>query len=367
MHHKRRMAVTVKIAVVGIGFGTQVHVPAFQSEDFEVVALCARRRALVEAAAAKFGVPRAVTDFEELLTIDGLDAVSITTPPALHHDMALAALHAGKHVICEKPFARNASEARAMADLAANTGLTAMVAHEFRFASARMRVKELIDEGYVGRPTLVRIRVFRGPAVASAPREFDEPNDSAAAGGGFLFRIGSHYVDALRHWLGEVVDVDGRLLTTNPERIRDGEVVLADADDTFVFTLRFANGAVAEMSSSNATPFLDESSVVVSGTAGILSTPQPTMNPPSHGTILGARLGDNEAPVSLPIPDRLEPFEDNRDDRMMPFRIFAREFRRGIETGTSPAPNFEDGYRCMQILDAVRSSAASGARVTLPA
>lgn len=281
--------------------------------------------------------------------------------------MVTAALRAGKHVISEKPFARNALEAKEMADLAIHTGLTAMVAHEFRYTSGRARVKEFIDEGYIGVPKFALVRLLRGPdsALPETAPEFDEENDATEAGGGFLFRMGSHYIDALRHWFGEVTEVDGRVVCTAPDRSRDGEPVLADADDTFFFTLRFANGIIAEMVGSRAAPFAGEFSVMLSGSEGVLITPQTTINPPSHGVLLGARLGENDGPRLLPIPERLEPFNDVRDDRLFPFRLFTRAFVRGIDEGVSPRPNFMDAYRCMQVLDAVRESSITGKRVSI--
>src|SRR5688572_17903332 len=140
----------LRIGVAGVGFGSAVHIPAFQSEGLDVVAVCSRRAERAEETAQRFGIERTFTDYDEMLQLDGLDAVSIATPPALHHEMSLAALRAGKHVICEKPFALNTAQALEMRQAAAASGLTAMIAHEFRYASARMRVKELLDEGYIG-------------------------------------------------------------------------------------------------------------------------------------------------------------------------------------------------------------------------
>ena len=99
--------------------------------------MVARRRERAVAAAKEFGVPAVFTDFGDLLEMPGLDAVSIASPPGLHKEMAIAALRAGKHVICEKPFALDAGEGKEMLDAAQRSGLTAMVAHEFRFSSAR--------------------------------------------------------------------------------------------------------------------------------------------------------------------------------------------------------------------------------------
>ena len=136
----------VRIGVIGVGFGSVVHIPAFQSEGLEVVAVCARNEARAEAAANFFNIPHVFSDFQRMLEMPDLDAVSIVTPPALHHEMALAALNAGKHVLCEKPFALNSVQAREMWEASEASGLTAMICHEFRFAASRMQVKELIDD-----------------------------------------------------------------------------------------------------------------------------------------------------------------------------------------------------------------------------
>jgi predicted dehydrogenase len=357
----------IRIAVVGVGFGTTVHVPAFLSEGLDVVAVMARRRERAEEAAAKFGIGEVFTDFDSLLEMDGLDAVSIATPTALHHEMATKALRAGKHVICEKPFALNAAEAKEMADLAESSGLTAMIAHEFRFASGRMFVKTLLDEGYVGHPRVVLLRLIRGPVAAPAGElpTYLAGRDAASEGAGFLFGLGSHYIDGLRHWFGDVEEASGTLLTTAPERRGAAGVVLADADDTFSFTLRFKTGVVAEMTATRNAPFGNEATIAIYGTAGALVTPQQGFNPPAQGVVLGAQLGVDERLGQLKVPSELEPFVDDRDDRLMPFRIFTQEFLRGIETGTSPAPNFSDGWRCQQILDAIRVSSSTGQRVRI--
>lgn len=358
---------TIRIGVVGVGFGTAVHVPAFVSEGLDVVAVMARRRERAEEAAVAFGITEVFTDFDAMLAMEGLDAVSIATPPGLHFEMATAALRAGKHVICEKPFALNVAEAKAMADLAAASGRTAMIAHEFRFASGRMSVKELLEQGYVGNPKMVLLRLVRGPVTAppSEPPEYQASRDAADSGAGFLFGLGSHYIDCLRHWFGEVEEVSGSLRTLTPNRRSTDGMVLADADDTFGFTLRFVSGVVADMIATRNAPFADESTIAIYGDGGTLVTPQHGFNPPAHGTVLGARLGVDDQLTELKVRSELEPFSDDRDDRLMPFRLFTREFCRGIEEGSSPAPNFVDGWRCQQVLDALRSSSASGQRVRI--
>ncbi len=353
----------VRIGVVGTGFGTQVHIPAFQSEGLEVVAICSRREERAREAAEKFGVAHAFTDYDEMLQMEGLDAVSIATHTSLHHPMAIAALDAGKHVICEKPFAMDQAQGYEMWQKAEATGLTAMVAHEFRFASGRMMVKELVDEGYIGQLHMALVNLVAGQPTGFQPRPYSPDRDVAENGGGFLFGLGSHYIDCLRHWFGEVEAAEGQVRTHFADRIDPAtqNIVQATGDDTFHFSLQFTRGGWASMNATMAAPFGPGGRTEIYGREGTLVTPHRGLgvNPPSHGTVLGAKPGD-EGLKELPIPERLQPFADERDDRLMPFRMFTREFVSGIDEGISPAPSFYDGFRCQQVLDAIRESSAIG-------
>src|SRR4051812_3333709 len=117
-----------KIGVVGVGFGAQVYVPAFRSEGWDVAAICSRSSDKATHAAQAGGIRDVHTDPMEMIRRDDLDAIAIASPPNAHRDLAIAALQAGKHVLCEKPFAMNAQEGREMCDAAQTSGLTAMVA-----------------------------------------------------------------------------------------------------------------------------------------------------------------------------------------------------------------------------------------------
>ena len=232
-----------RVDVIGVGFGTTVHVPAFQSEGWEVVAISSLREARAQKAAAGHGIPNAHTDYQELIARDDLDVVSITTPPGPHHEIAMAALQAGKHVLCEKPFTLNAAEATELEREAQNRGLTAMIAHEFRFAPQRAYIRDLLVDGYIGEPRMTVMELFAAPPRPGGDRPRSMSWASRTAdGGGMLGALGSHYIDALRHWLGDVATVSGQVAAMNPERWDEtaGKVVIADADDTFSFTLTFS-------------------------------------------------------------------------------------------------------------------------------
>src|SRR6476659_9080571 len=169
-----------RVGIIGIGFGSQVYVPAFASEGWDVVALCSRHADKARTAA---------------------DA---------------AALAAGKHVLCEKPFALDAAQALSMRDAAQKSGRTAMIGHEFRHAPQRAYIKTLLDERYIGRFELCTIELFLDRYVTPEPRPLTWMARQAD-GGGVLGALGSHYIDGLRHWFGDVKSVSGRLLALRPD------------------------------------------------------------------------------------------------------------------------------------------------------
>ena len=228
-----------RIGVIGIGFGAQVYVPGLQSEGWEVAALCSRSREKATKVAAAAGIRDVHTDPMELIQRDDLAAVAIATPPGAHRELAIAALKAGKHVLCEKPFAIDAREAAAMRDAAEASGRTAMIGHEFRHTPQRAYIKQLLADGYIGKFQLCTIELFLDRYVTPQPRPLTW-NAFKAEGGGVLGALGSHYIDGLRHWFGDVASVSGRLATLRPDVLdaATNRIVKSETDDTFVFTLR---------------------------------------------------------------------------------------------------------------------------------
>jgi predicted dehydrogenase len=353
-----------RIGIIGVGFGAQVYVPGLQSEGWEVAALCSRTRDKAAKVAGIFGIRDVHTDPMELIQRDDLAAIAITTPPGSHRELSIAALGAGKHVLCEKPFALDAREATAMRDAAEASGRTAMVGHEFRHTPQRAYIKQLLTEGYIGRFRICTIELFLDRYVTREPRPLTW-NAWKAEGGGLLGALGSHYVDGLRHWFGDVASVSGRVAALRPD-VTDAatnRIVKAETDDTFVFTLEFTNGGLATMIASFAATPARGAKIVVMGDSGTLVAEQPGPNPMENGVVVGSREG---SPLrDLETPKNYTPFTDDRDHRLMAFRLLVRDFTAGIERGTSPAPNFTDGLRCQEVLDGVRESSGSGRTVKL--
>ncbi len=214
--------------VVGTGFGTRVHVPALRAAGFTVTALVGRDLERTLRRAERLDVPNALVDLDEALHLPGVEAVTIATPPHTHAELAIAVARAGRHVLCEKPFAMDAREAEAMLAAAESAGVTHLVGHEFRWATERATIGRAISDGRIGEPRFASL-VQYVPLVADPAARTPEWWFDPSAGGGWLGASGSHVVDQIRVWLGEFTEVSARLSIT---AAREGV-----ADDSF--TVRF--------------------------------------------------------------------------------------------------------------------------------
>jgi predicted dehydrogenase len=239
-----------------------------------------------------------------------------------------------------------------------------MVAHEFRYTPQRSYIKQLLADGYIGRFTLCTIELFLDRYVTPQPRAFSWQAQNAE-GGGILGALGSHYIDGLRDWFGEIASVHCQLATLRPDVLdgATGKIVKAESDDTYSFTLNFVNGGMATMIASFAVTPTRGARIVVMGDNGTLTAEQAGPNPTDDGVVVASRHG--AAFAELATPERFRLAKDERDHRLMAFRMLVRDFSRGIEQGASPGPNFTDGWRCQQVLDAARESSASGRTVEI--
>src|SRR5215475_1980096 len=141
----------LRVAVAGTSFGGNVQIPVFQSHPrTEVIAVSSGRAERAAAVARERAIPAYYSDFEEMLDKEKPDIVSIVTPPNFHFPMTMAALSRGIHVLCEKPFAMDFSEARQMKAATDHTAVVAMVDFEFRYVPARSYLADLVRDGFVG-------------------------------------------------------------------------------------------------------------------------------------------------------------------------------------------------------------------------
>lgn len=240
----------MKVGIFGASFAKAAYLPALRHvPDAEVVAVASARMASAKAAADAFGVPHAYDDWEAMLAAHDLDLVCIATPTVQHAPQTLAALARGAHVLCEKPTAMHAGEAAAMLAAAEAAGRVHMIDHELRFNPNRARIAALIADGALGEVRHVVITNIGPTWNDPASRPKGDWWSLADQGGGRLGANGSHQVDLLRWWLGEVAWVTGAAPVVVPNRIdkATGERWTATADDVAYFTAEMANGAVAQV------------------------------------------------------------------------------------------------------------------------
>ena len=153
--------------VLGTGFGVLTHLRALRAAGFEVKALVGRDAGKAEERAGRMGVPLGTNALDEALALPGVDAVAVSTPPHTHAELVLASIAAGKHVVCEKPFAANAEEGRRMLEAAEAAGLVHLLGCEFRWATGQAVAARALAEGLIGTPRLATF-LLQMPALADA-------------------------------------------------------------------------------------------------------------------------------------------------------------------------------------------------------
>jgi predicted dehydrogenase len=349
------MASRLRVGMIGTGFGSLVQIPAFRAHArAEVVAVASGTPGKAKKTADALGVPHAFDDWQKLVAAD-LDLVSITTQPSLHHPMALAALAAGRHVLCEKPMAMSTREAEDMLAHGDQAKRVHVIDHELRFNPNRRKVRRLIAEGFVGVPRHALLTIVNsGRHDPAKPWGwwYDE-----AQGGGLLGAVGSHQVDLLRYWLGEIAAVTGTIGAFVPERpAPDGHGRRrVTADDYSSFSLRFRSGAVGTVVLSSVATHAVGPRAEVWGDAGSLVLDDADR---LWGGKLGEPLAELTEAETLPTPPGMQYVS-----------LWGLSFVRLVDhlvqaaldgAPVAPAATFRDGVAVQRVLDAVRQSSRSG-------
>lgn len=243
-----------RVGYIGTGWTERVQIPAFTLGGLAAQAIASGQLANAERVAARYSIPEIYSDWRELVASPNVDVVSICAPPHLHKEMAIAALEAGKHVICEKPMALDTAEAEAMfAAAQAHPDQIAIIDHELRFHPARLQLRHLIREGAIGH--VLRVEMARLTGDRLDPEVPWTWWSDASKGGGTLGAIGSHLFDLCRWLAGRVELVTGQLQVGHYTR-RDSTGQLHDvtADDHAEILMQLSNGARARMVCSTINP-----------------------------------------------------------------------------------------------------------------
>ena len=365
----------IGVGLVGYKFMGRAHSNAYRqvARFFDVdpaprmAAICGRDEAGVREAAGTLGWESYETDYRKLIARDDIGLVDVVTPGNTHSEIVLTALEAGKHVLCEKPLANDLAEAREMMTAARNAGTVNMVCFNYRRAPAVQLARNLVEDGRLG-----EIRHWRATYLQDFIMDPEFPLiwrlKREVSGSGALGDIGAHIIDLAHFVVGPIAEVTGMTETFVKERpLEDGsgETGEVTVDDATAFLARFENGA---MGTFEATRFAagrrNQNSFEINGSKGSVAFDLERMNE------LEVFFTDDDADVQgFRTVNVTEPDHPYTGAWWPPGHILGyehtfvhtmKDLMDGIKTGKSPAPTFEDGYRCQAVLDAVERSAVSG-------
>jgi len=356
----------IGVAVVGTGFGQKVHIPGFQAHPrTQVVAVYNRNLDQAKAIADAHNIHHACNTIEDLVALPQVQAVSISTPPFLHYEMAKTVLQAGKHLLLEKPTALCAAEARELYQLAQALGVIATLDFEFRYVPAWQHLAELLSEGYVGQKRLIKIDwLVSSRADASRPWNW---YSRSSQGGGALGALGSHAFDYISWLFGPVRRLGARLSTAIPTRPdpATGEMKPVDADDTCMLMLELADGTPCQVCISAAVHAPRPHWVEVYGDRGTLVLGSNNQKDYVHGFGVWASLA-GQPQIEVEIPKRLAFSQTYTDGRIAPFIRVVDRWVQGIDQREAIAPSLREGVYSQLLMDLTQTSHESGRWVNVP-
>lgn len=369
----------IGVGMVGYSFMGRTHSQAWRTVNafFDLaraptmVALAGRDRAAATTAARRLGWHVALTDWRALIERDDIEIVDICTPGASHAEIAVAALAAGKHVLCEKPLANTVAEAEAMvaaADEAATRGVRAMVGFNYRRVPAVTLARDLVAEGRLGEIRHVRAQYLQDWIVdPQHPLVWRLAKDEA--GSGALGDIGAHIIDTAQFVTGQLLTGVSALTETFVRRRPVAELTAVhgdvDVDDAALFIGRLSGGALASFEATRfATGRKNSLRIEVNGSAGSFAFDFEAMNElwfadrtddPRTAGFRRILVTEPEHPYAGAWWPAGHPLGYEHT-----FTHQAADLLTAITEGSDPTPTFADGLQVQRVLAAVEASAQGG-------
>ena len=374
------MSKVIRVGMLGYGFMGRCHTNAFRTIPYmypaldvqtQLATICGRNEDTLSQRAKEYGFANCCTDWRDLANDPTIELYDNCAPDPVHVEPTIAALQAGKHVICEKPLAVSLNDARRMRDAACGSGQLAMCMFNYRFFPAVCLARQMIRTGRLGTIHHIRVRYLQmaGCDPALPPEQVWY---SAWPHSGVLQGIGSHAIDQCRFLLGEIRSVSALVRTLNRDRAlpTDGGKG-AIADEATAATLEFDCGAIGVLEAS-AVAFGHKNQLCweVNGSLGSVrwNLEHPSdlgISHSDHGPIGFAQISATEK--HHPFAADWWPSGHNlgwEHGHIIGIASFLRAIAAG---GALPAEvaTFEDGFRVAAVIDAMRQSSQAGGRVQL--
>lgn len=358
------MVGTLHAAIIGAGaIAVHGHIPGYQAApDVQVSAICDTNYPRAKQVAHENGIPNAYPDAATMLAAEKPDLVSVCVPNVYHKPIAIAALQAGAHVLCEKPMALHYADALAMVDAAAKVNRSLTVGHHMRFLPPIAAMHQYITSGKLGEIYYVKASYLRRSGIPGYGSWFTNKD---LAGGGAMLDIGCHILDLSLWFLGHPrpVTVSASTYAKFGPRAQglggwgaDHYPAGArfDVDDLATAFVRFASGATLTIEASWAGHGTDGQRLQIFGTEGGLEYNDKLFGKEQPVHYFG---GSGEALTEEPVP--FEPLSGSSYQREITAWI------EGIRRGRPPLVTGEQGAAVVQVIEAMYASAASGREITL--
>jgi predicted dehydrogenase len=365
----------LRVGVLGAGaWAMAAHIPGWQRDPrCEVATVCDIVGDRAKEAAARFHIPEAQRDWEVMVARKDLDVIDVVTPSATHHELAVAALTARKHVLCEKPVAYDFHDTLAASELARRKGLLTKLGFTFRYTPGVQYAKALIDEGFVGQPF-----IFNGYEQNSqwldpkTPlRQVDHTADPSVLQTSSLEGYGAPIIDIGMWWVGAgYASTAGAMRNFIPERMvrATGRMMRMNIDDADIHLVEYTNGALGSIQTSFVTignyPGVEAR---IYGSKGAIICR--AVEEFGVAETIKAATPDDVEFKPLEIPPRFYPAGGSPREswRSLFYANLIRDFIDEIVAGAGRNQgNFEDGARVQEVINAVERSYHERRWVDLP-
>ena len=374
----------LNVGIVGFGAMGKTHaysiasLPYFYSPlEFtaSVHGICTTSQEKTERICDALGFENAYADAYAMIADPEIDVIDICTPNNTHYDIANAALDAGKHVLCEKPFCINPTQAKTLAQRAADKELVCGVVYNSRHLAAIMRAKQLIDQGALGRVLSFSFH-YRHDSDIDPARTVGWKQNADICGAGTLFDLGSHAIDLCRHLCGDFASIGGKSqIAFDTHKNADGSLWQTNADEAFYMTATLTSGAVGQISVSKLSHGSEdglEFSVYGTGGAIRFTLAQPDilyyMDANQPKLPLGGLSGFTAIPASgrYPAPGGKFPAVKAPQGWLRGHIHGMYLYLDAVAGGTHFSPDFSDGAYIQHVMAcALQSDAAGGKEVEI--
>jgi predicted dehydrogenase len=339
----------VRLAQIGLGAWSRIIADGVErSKKARLVTCYTRNPEKREAFSKKYGCDQEKS-FEDVLKRDDVDGILLTTPNAIHAEHAVLAAQHGKHIYVEKPIANTLTDGKKMVDACQEAGVVLLVGHDMRRLSGYRKIKELIDQGAIGKPAIVESNFSAGTGFILTPAQWRWYGDDSGCPGGALMTMGVHHADTLQYCFGPVKKVSAFF---------NKLYIPADVEDVNVTIFQFESGVLGYLGSTYVSPRVNW--INAHGTDAILSC------------TVGLPMTSNREEYFKvwPVVDNyttLQLFEKNKDKpEKIPLSIGdpileeIDEFADCIRTGKKPETDGEVALAALALIRAAIESARTG-------